>query len=349
LKCWGDNTYGQLGPGVDLAVGDSPDDLGANLATVLSDVTSMSAGDWHTCAVQQRAVKCWGSNHDGEVWPPAADSSFIQEPTAVDTSGPAQSVCAGGRSTFALLEDGTVEGWGYVSLLASVEGVVAAQLSGPAKSLSCGGFAACALLISGEVECWGYPDESSGWPQPMAVTVAGREPPVGGREVEIVQVERGLSHACALYSNGQLRCWGYQLGYGTIPDGLRGDSPLTENWPVEATGRDLKNISASRHVTCGVSSDGGAVCWGENIYGVLARPPADDEYLLPVELPDIETREKVKSVSTGGYHACAILSSGRIKCWGDNSRGQLGIGSTVDAIGDHVGEMGSLESVFVDD
>jgi alpha-tubulin suppressor-like RCC1 family protein len=45
-------------------------------------------------------------------------------------------------------------------------------------------------------------------------------------------------------------------------------------------------------------------------------------------------------VSSGHYHVCALLSNGKIACWGMNNYGQLGIGSNHN-VGDTVTYMGS--------
>ena len=53
----------------------------------------------------------------------------------------------------------------------------------------------------------------------------------------------------------------------------------------------------------------------------------------------------ITAVSTGDYHACALTSDGVAWCWGDNSYGQLGVGSTTN-VGTEPGQMGvSLELV----
>jgi hypothetical protein len=60
---------------------------------------------------------------------------------------------------------------------------------------------------------------------------------------------------------------------------------------------------------------------------------------------DLGSGLKVRMLRTSGKHTCALLQNGRVKCWGDNSRGQLAIGSTVGsdaAIGDDIGEMGDI-------
>src|SRR5512140_1961331 len=35
----------------------------------------------------------------------------------------------------------------------------------------------------------------------------------------------------------------------------------------------------------------------------------------------------VTAITTGGTHACALFNTGKVKCWGSNSEGQLGDGS----------------------
>lgn len=50
--------------------------------------------------------------------------------------------------------------------------------------------------------------------------------------------------------------------------------------------------------------------------------------------------EKVKEIATGPQHACALLDTGNVKCWGRADTGALGYGNTVDI--DHVEAMNSL-------
>lgn len=46
------------------------------------------------------------------------------------------------------------------------------------------------------------------------------------------------------------------------------------------------------------------------------------------------------TVVAGGFHTCALLTSGDIVCWGRNDNGQLGVGSNND-VGSKPGQMGN--------
>jgi cysteine-rich repeat protein len=344
LKCWGDNTYGQVGHATDLAVGDSPQELGPNLPTILTGVTSVGAGAAHTCAIRADTVMCWGGNGYGQLGPSASGVSSSSKPVTVPTGGGALAVCSTGISSFALLRDNTVKGWGWTLTDEMMGAVVSAPFSENVESIACGSSTVCAVLKSGDVECWGDSLYSSGAPMRIALS----ERSMAG----VVQVVHGRLHACARDTEGLVRCWGDaelgQLGEGSTAV-RSGDIALSEDWePLEL--RPVRSLSSSQNASC-VAFDGGtATCWGEDSFGALGLPqvtsvqnhlgdePADAASLLPSI--DIGHDELVESIATSGNHTCAILKTGRLKCWGRNNSGQLGIGTTDDVIGDSESEMG---------
>ena len=72
VKCWGDGGYGKLGYGNQNNVGDIPNQMGTNLATVSlgtgRTALAISAGGTHTCAVLDNAtLKCWGDGSSGQI------------------------------------------------------------------------------------------------------------------------------------------------------------------------------------------------------------------------------------------------------------------------------------------
>ena len=88
----------------------------------------------------------------------------------------------------------------------------------------------------------------------------------------------------------------------------------------------IAQVSAGGGHACVLTTLGGLKCWGDNEYGQLgdgggvARP-------FPADVPTL--RSGVAAVSaTGGIHTCALLTTGGLKCWGNNGSGEVGDGST---------------------
>jgi alpha-tubulin suppressor-like RCC1 family protein len=49
-----------------------------------------------------------------------------------------------------------------------------------------------------------------------------------------------------------------------------------------------------------------------------------------IEPTEVAALDDVKNIKLGLAHACAVLYSGRVKCWGGNANGELGNGETSD-------------------
>jgi len=153
----------------------------------------------------------------------------------------------------------------------------------------------------------------------------------------VEQIVAGGNHTCALvdhqhnagfgsYPVSTVDCWGDnaygQLGGGTGGAGNYSESH-TPKLAFSGTNR-ITNISTGPRDTCAVSYFQ-LYCWGDNTYGQLGQNPGS---LSKTDTPQlISLPGQVTSVSVGTTHICAI-SSGNSYCWGDNSTGQLGTGSS---------------------
>lgn len=135
----------------------------------------------------------------------------------------------------------------------------------------------------------------------------------------------GRLHACALTTEGGVRCWGY------AHEGRLGDGKVyveAERLPaVQVVGLE----SGVSYLASGPISDftcaivgGGIKCWGEGSLGALGNGRAEVAN-APVEVTGISD---ATMVAVGGFHACALRAGGKISCWGDNESGQLGDGTT---------------------
>jgi alpha-tubulin suppressor-like RCC1 family protein len=84
-------------------------------------------------------------------------------------------------------------------------------------------------------------------------------------------------------------------------------------------------LAAGAYGTCSILPNGGARCWGDNDVGQLGNGTFGNTSDLPVTVQNLTG---VVSLTQGAAHACALLSNGTVECWGDNSFGELGVGTT---------------------
>jgi hypothetical protein len=120
-----------------------------------------------------------------------------------------------------------------------------------------------------------------------------------------------------------LRCWGNNL-YGQL-----GDGTTNEHWlPVvtRGLGGSATDLTAGGYQSCARLSNADAVqCWGYNQSGQLGDGTTFTR-LLPVTVQGLNAA----SLAAGSQTTCAVTSTnsldgaGRVNCWGDNTRGQIG-------------------------
>jgi cysteine-rich repeat protein len=168
---------------------------------------------------------------------------------------------------------------------------------------------------------------------------------------EVLQVAAGEGHSCAVLTGDVVKCWGGngagQLGLGDLE--TRGETPDEMGNKLPAVdlgaGRTAISVSAGKNHTCALLNDGHVKCWGFNAEGQLGLGDAvnrgDEPGEMGDDLPDVDlgTGMLARSVSAGDTHTCALLDDNRVKCWGLNAEGQLGLGDGLTR-GDEPNEMG---------
>jgi len=135
-------------------------------------------------------------------------------------------------------------------------------------------------------------------------------------------------HSCSINGSGAVYCWGSN-SYGALGDGTTDDSYT----PVQVTGIDGESASAvSVNVgishSCALLSTGEIQCWGSNTKGQLGDGTTTNS-MIPVTVSTIDgVSNTASSLDVGEEYSCALLNTGALQCWGDNTAGQLGDGTT---------------------
>ncbi|MEM8816652.1 MAG: hypothetical protein AAGE85_12575 [Pseudomonadota bacterium] len=104
---------------------------------------------------------------------------------------------------------------------------------------------------------------------------------------------------------------------------------------IECAALAAVDIAAGDSVSCAILENGRTKCWGENRYGGLGLGDGVDRGRFPGEMGNDLEYVNVSGASRPvgidpGKHSCAVLENGRVKCWGRNRDGQLGLGDTTD-------------------
>ncbi len=244
-------------------------------------------------------------------------------------SAPVSAVSAGLSHTCAVRADG-VKCWGWNNFgqlgnsttTDSVTPVGVTALGSGVNAVSAGSRHTCVLTAAGGVKCWGQNfDGQLGDNQ--ACGFSCRTPvDVFGLSSGVIAVSAGFRHTCALTTAGGVKCWGYN------GEGQLGNSTTTSSTtPVNVTGltSNVSAVSTGGAHSCAMTLVGGAKCWGDNQYGQLGDSTTVDR-TTPVDVTGLTLG--IMGVNAGGGHTCALTEAGGVKCWGWNSSGQMGDGTT---------------------
>jgi alpha-tubulin suppressor-like RCC1 family protein len=246
----------------------------------------------------------------------------------------------------ALKPDDSVWAWGLNSSRQLGDGTntnrsqpVAVQgVTGPFVTVAAGFYHSMALHDDGSLWVWGSNDTgqlgngSTAGNGPLKVVFPTK---ADGQAVKVVAMDGGEGFSLALDADGNVWAWGSnsdcQLGNG----GAGGLSPVQvtkadDSQPL--TG--VVAIAAGIKSALAVREDGTVWAWGDDAYGILgngATLTADQCRAMSITLAlGGDNNAVAVDVSMGYNHSLALLSNGNVNAWGNNSSGQLGMGSSSD-------------------
>ncbi|MEZ4703687.1 MAG: hypothetical protein R3A11_00535 [Bdellovibrionota bacterium] len=319
VKCWGDNTEGQLGQGLStsplLATNTSTNiypfqsvqelpfvDLGWQ-----ENVVDITVGYAHVCALAEHGkVKCWGSQDLGQLGVAYSDSYIGDQATEM----------------------------GFNLLSVDLGGLKAIQISA-------GFYHTCALLEDHRIKCWGAndfgqlgtEDQNSYGTSPFPT--GSNQPFTNVGSGKVIKVSAGGESTCVLFEAGDVKCWGIndfgKLGIGGVLGGYVGGQvgDMGNNLPaIDVGGEKVIDVEVGSFVSCVILESGKSKCWGRNSVGQLGMDSLGDQGSGVGDIAAMSGinvgGEKIASASPSGYHSCVVLASGNVTCFGGPGAGKLG-------------------------
>jgi alpha-tubulin suppressor-like RCC1 family protein len=366
LWCWGRNDGGQVGIGTDVLIA-APSVLAiASPRWVSAGATSTCAID------VDGALWCWGQNDNGQLGNGAFSAQPERSPIRIGSdqwqvvdvdAGFACGITAGGRLRCWGTGAAGQLGDGMMMPSATPMAVLVEDFDRTDwVEVAAGNSHACARTAAGQLYCWG--NSSTGqlgrdgdYAVPTPIEITG--------ELPWAAVATGESHTCAIAADRSLFCMGGD-GSGQLGDGgtsLSTPTPIAGDWQSVSSGRHhtcaldrqghafcagfnysgelgdgtresrdelgqvgsdvWTSIAPGTSHTCGINA-GNAWCWGSNYFGQLGTGMLQPS-TTPVFIRDANE-------ISASLHTCALSGNGLFSCWGLNTQGQVGNGSTAVAV-----------------
>lgn len=293
--------------------------VGPGLSSIPT-LSSLAAGDAHTCVVRNETVWCTGANAQGQL----GNGTFTRATAfAMSQMTNARNVSVGGNTTCAVRTDSTLWCWGTIdSSLIATGSLVRTNTSVPTqlpftnvKSVAVGPRHSCALLNDGAVWCWGenrFGQLGNGTRTNSVLPVL-----VVGHTFTSIDVDSDYS--CGVDTKSAVWCWGsnafHRLGFRSTTAKLH---------PGKIAKISAVSIALGDAFTCIITTSSTIQCWGRNNYGQLgtiAGPSRFSPHTVPVKNP--------LTLVAGQEFACATTQAATTWCWGRNRYGQLANGSNI--------------------
>lgn len=321
VYCWGWNQYGQLGNGSSTTYSAVPVAVGGVLSG--KTVTQIGGSGDTSCAIAEGKIYCWGLNYS--------------TPYAYGTAG----------------TNSTTQYYNTPQLVAAGNTSTTLPTDYTATRLSSSGsrsFNMCAIADD-QAYCWGNNARGSvgdgtNTSRRLPTKVYQASGILQGKKIVDISQDgfyttasgRPLPHACAVATdssgdNGKAYCWG-DNNYGQLGNNSTSDSnvpvAVRANSGDQLYNKEVTGIAAGLYHTCAVA-DEQAFCWGRGSSGQLGNNSTSTRY-VPVAVSQQSgalLNTAVIAIGGGSNRGCAITDDARTFCWGLNSQGQIGDGTTI--------------------
>lgn len=321
--CWGDNSHGMLGTDNMVTAEQCTDRYNIlhycstkPVRVVFRLFAAISVGGQHVCAIETYSgnAYCWGENRFGQlgvpvtatVPPPVPGPALVQPPAGSTTRLSFVNIAAGASSTCGVTTGQQLFCWG------AGFGSVPVQVQDQVASVSQNSTGFCALTID-QHSCAGWRLTAT---SPGAYT--------------FISQGSTASHLCQIFGDRgdgfeNTECWGVNT-YGQLGNGTAG-ATVSRNSPTVVPNMFFQAVTVGAAHTCAIQSlTGNAYCWGDNEWlqfgnGNTYPGATTPQPVTQVGVPYIR-------IAAGDGHTCAADPTGAVWCWGLNTMGQLGVGSS---------------------
>jgi len=201
-------------------------------------------------------------------------------------------------------------------------------------SVSAGAQFTCALATTNFANCWGLNESGQlGNSNNAGFRTPNPDPGINSQVVggPFKAISAMQGHSCAIISGGSLQngtvaCWGLN-DFGQLGRGGGNNPPFDQTVQPIGGSTPYSVVAAGFRLTCAVRADGSGTvdCWGLNDVGQLGSQQGQQFVSAPVP---VAGSLQFATVTAGNALACGVTTGHLGFCWGDNSFGQLGIGSS---------------------
>jgi alpha-tubulin suppressor-like RCC1 family protein len=329
FKCFGDNTYGELGNGTTTSSTSftAPTASAAQGANAIT-LWSQDACDSQCFLSSSGAVYCAGSNAGGNLGNGGSGTNITSYAQAIGLSSGFTQLSGFWNGYCAVNSSGSLMCWGTPSGSVFGSSITSEQSTPTAVSvatnityLTMGKYHACAITSSNIASCWGTITTVAGtlWTSATAATMSGITNPV--------QANSMLTTTCFVGASGTVGCFGanedYQInGTGTAngTTTLTAISNLSSVVQVIGAGWGL-SASSDQGTFCALLNTGKISCWGSNTYGQLGQGTTGSPNGTPTAITSLSNVVAIQGFgydlsANGGGGFCASLQSGSVVCWG---------------------------------
>jgi alpha-tubulin suppressor-like RCC1 family protein len=305
MYCWGRGDEGQIGvdPLTTRCVSNTIycQKTPAKVINV-APMIAVGAGAFHTCSSTGPQAYCWGKNNtsqygDSSLGPSTRPKLIVERAGATAFDGGMGHNCSVAAG---VLYCSGQNNEGQVGNMSVVLQPMAVPVMNNVAQFSLGNATSCAVDTGNKLYCWGRNTYKT-----IDQTTNIKTLPIkidGGNDVTMVAV--GGDHVCAAFVGGVAKCWGLN-NVGQVGNG---NTNGTTAQPMTALSlANIVEVAANRNHSCVRNEAGDVFCFGESY---TATPT--------------KVLSGAAKLAAGGQHDCAVLVDGSIRCWGDQTYGQLG-------------------------